>query len=272
MIKLTVLSENSAGSGFLAEHGLSYLVQDGQTSVLFDTGASDVFLQNAKRLGLNVDELVTTIVLSHGHWDHGNGLMYLKGKQLITHPSAFIKRYRRADRTSVGLGFGFEKAKQHFDIKMSVEPLQVSANIWFLGEIPRKNDFESKSTSFIDASDIDDFVPDDSALAIRLGDELIVVTGCSHAGICNIVEYASALTGLNKVKAVIGGFHLKKNNAVTRSTLNYFKAREVKAIYPSHCTALDAKCALFTDYPVVEVMTGRTYIFEIAPASQSQIL
>ena len=82
---LTVLTENSAGGSFLAEHGLSYFIEHDNMQLLFDTGHSDVFLRNAKNLNIDIDQ-VETVILSHGHWDHGNGLKYLSRKKLITHP------------------------------------------------------------------------------------------------------------------------------------------------------------------------------------------
>jgi 7,8-dihydropterin-6-yl-methyl-4-(beta-D-ribofuranosyl)aminobenzene 5'-phosphate synthase len=78
-VKLTVLTENVAGSKLIAEHGLSYLVETGAKTILFDTGYSDTFLKNADCLDINIEKVIDTIVLSHGHWDHGDGLECLEG-------------------------------------------------------------------------------------------------------------------------------------------------------------------------------------------------
>jgi len=80
-MNLTVLSEVKAMDGFESEHGLSFLIEVDQLRVLFDTGASDLFKHNAARLGIDLGK-VDRIVLSHGHWDHGNGLEYIEGKVL----------------------------------------------------------------------------------------------------------------------------------------------------------------------------------------------
>ena len=74
-MKLTILTENVAGGIFSAEHGLSYLIECENNKVLLDTGHSDMFIRNAEKLNINLDD-VETVVLSHGHWDHGNGLKY----------------------------------------------------------------------------------------------------------------------------------------------------------------------------------------------------
>ncbi len=76
---------------------------------------------------------------------------------------------------------------------------------------------------------------DDSAIAIKSDRGLMIVAGCSHAGICNIIGYAKKVTGLDKVHAVIGGFHLKEVDEVTEKTLEYFRKEEIERIYPSHC-------------------------------------
>ncbi len=192
-MKITVLSENTAGAGFLAEHGLSYLIEHNGNCLLFDTGASDVFLKNADKLNLDVPSAVDTVVLSHGHWDHGNGLQHLHGQKLVTHSKSFIKRYRKGN---------------------------------------------------------------DSALAFIEENSLVVITGCSHSGICNIINQAQIVTGIQKVKAVMGGFHLKKNNEQTHKTIQFFKRLGVEEAYPSHCVELEALSAFQREFNNLQVKTG----------------
>lgn len=260
-MKLTVLTENMAGAGYIAEHGLSYLVESENQKILFDTGASDVFIKNATHLGINLDKEIHTIVLSHGHWDHGNGLSWLNNKTLITHPASFTKRYRKTDRSYIGLSLTKEEAQQRFDLQFSESPLWLSNNMVYLGVVPRLNKFESKSTSFIDEGNNPDFVPDDSALAIIENGRLYIITGCSHAGICNILNYAMRVTGIKKVETVIGGFHLKHNNLQTAYTINYFKELGLSNIYPSHCTELEAMAAFLNAFAFKTVKTGNQYNF-----------
>ena len=100
---------------------------------------------------------------------------------------------------------------------------------------------------------------DDTALAIIVNKELVVVSGCSHSGICNIVEYAKKVTGLEKVKAVIGGFHLMSLNSQTRETIKYFKTQHIKHILPSHCTKLPALAAFYTEFEINHVKTGMVF-------------
>ena len=255
-LKITILTENEAGSYFLAEHGLSYLIETENQKILFDTGYSDVFLQNAKKLNIDIQSKVDTVVLSHGHWDHGDGLRYIENKTLITHPSAFIKRYRKNDNSYIGLALSKEEIEKKFHLILSETPYKLNDNLYYLGTIPRINDFEAFTTPFIKDDNKPDFVSDDSALAAIQDNELIVITGCSHAGICNIIEYAKKITGVEKVKAVIGGFHLKFHNNQTSMTIEYLKDQNIEQIYPAHCTQLPALAAFYEAFKSKHITTG----------------
>ncbi len=260
-MKLTVLTENVAGGEFLAEHGISYLIEIDNEKVLWDTGHSDVFLKNAEKLGIDIHKEVKKIALSHGHWDHVNGLQHLKDKILITHPSSFMKRFRKKDGSPVGPAPGKKKLQERFDFIETAAPYKITENLWFLGEIPRENDFESQNTSFVDQSGRKDFIPDDSALAAVIEGKLVVVTGCSHSGICNITEHAKNVTGISKIETVLGGFHLKYNDVQTQKTIEYFKKNAVKNVYPSHCTAFPALTAFYQNFEFQQVKTGMIFNF-----------
>lgn len=255
-MKLTILTENVAGGKFLAEHGLSYLIEHDGKTILFDTGHSDVFLKNAEVLNIDIHNNIDTVVLSHGHWDHGDGLRYIKNKTLITHPDSFIKRFRKGGKTDIGLALSHAELKKKFNIITTKDPYFISDTFIFMGEIPRLNNFEAQTTTFTDSKGDDDFIPDDSALALIQDNELIVITGCSHSGICNIIEHAKKVTGITKVKAVIGGFHLKHNNNQTKQTINYIKNSNIKKLYPSHCTDLPALSTFYNVFKIEQLKTG----------------
>ncbi len=260
-MKLTVLTENVAGGKFLAEHGVSYLIEHQGKKILFDTGHSDVFLKNAKRLHIDLQKDIETVVLSHGHWDHGNGLQYLSHKTLITHPNSFIKRFRKGEKTNIGLAVTKEELMAKFNLNITAKPFYISDSIIFLGEIPRINNFEAQNISFEDENEILDFIPDDSALAIIQQEQLHIITGCSHSGICNIVDYARKITGIDSVKTVIGGFHLKQNDEQTQKTIQFFKSNKIENIYPSHCTQLEALCAFSEKFKLQQVKSGMVFNF-----------
>ena len=129
-MKLTVLNDNLAGKKYYAEHGLSFLIED-EIKILFDVGSTDIFIQNSKLLDTSLND-VDCVVLSHGHWDHGNGLKYIKNKKLICHPDCFIKRYKKENNEYIGLELNLKDAKSNFQLELTKKPLKISKNIVFL--------------------------------------------------------------------------------------------------------------------------------------------
>jgi len=254
MLKIHVLNDNAPKINFESEHGLSYLIE-ADKKILFDFGQSDIFLKNAKLLNIDLEK-IDTCVLSHGHYDHGNGLKHLKNKKLITHPHSFQKKYRKKDNSYIGLSFSEKNAKEKYKLTLSKKPLKISNEITFLGEIPRLNNFEAKTTNFKLENGEDDFVFDDSAIVVNTKKGIVVVTGCSHSGICNIVEHAKLISKTNIVYGVIGGFHLKFNDLKTAKTIEYFKNNNIKKIYPTHCTALPALAKFYEEFKIKQVHSG----------------
>ncbi len=246
-MKISVLAENVAGSFTGAEHGLSYLIEADGRKILFDTGQSNLFMKNAAVMGVSLDQ-TDMIVLSHGHFDHGDGLEYLSGGHLVCHPECFIKRYRKADHSYIGLKKSRAELEERFNLITSAEPLKISDSVIFAGGIPRITTFESQETPFVLKDGSPDFVYDDSALIVITSAGLFIISGCGHSGIVNIIEDAAAVTGIDMIYGIIGGFHLKETNRQTTETIDYLKKRKVTIVLPSHCTtgsALDLFHATF---------------------------
>jgi 7,8-dihydropterin-6-yl-methyl-4-(beta-D-ribofuranosyl)aminobenzene 5'-phosphate synthase len=97
---------------------------------------------------------------------------------------------------------------------------------------------------------------DDSGLAIITPLGLVVVSGCAHAGICNMTAHAMKVTGIEKVRMVIGGFHLQNDDQVTHKTIEWLKSRNVEQVVPSHCTGFAAQTAIFQAYRFLPVKSG----------------
>ncbi len=252
---ISVLTDNAPGPDTPAEHGLSYLVEHDGKTILFDAGQSDLFLKNASVMGLTLDHL-DTIVLSHGHFDHGGGLRFLAGGDLICHPGCFVKRYRKQDHSFIGLEQSEEEFSGKFNLIHTREPLFISDRIIFLGEIPRTATFESTHSTFVLENGTDDLVMDDSALAL-IGDQgLFVITGCGHAGIVNTLEHARNVTGIGKIDGVMGGFHLKQADLQTQETIRYLKGHQVRRVHPSHCTTGPALQMFLNEFGSQRVRTG----------------
>ncbi len=248
-LRLTILCEDQATMGFLdrkflGQHGLSILVESDRR-ILFDTGPSEVVLANARLCGCGLGG-IEWIVLSHGHWDHADGLAALASAgvyaRLLVHPGVFADRHRQSGEYN-GMAMSRAQAAARFDLIESASPRRISESVWFLGEVPRANDFEAQSTTFYcleNGCRRPDLLPDDTALAIHTAEGLVIVTGCSHAGVCNICEHARLVTGEDRLHMVIGGFHLLDDSEIVAKSVAYFRDRRVARLYPMHCTALPA--------------------------------
>jgi len=254
-MRISVLTENNPGSFTPAEHGLSYLIEYDGKRILFDTGQSDLHMRNAKKMDISLD-IIDAVVLSHGHFDHGNGLVYHKGHTLVCHPGCFVRRYRKSDHTYIGLQNTMVELSGIFDLITTSRPYKISDKLFFLGEIPRESEFESRSTSFILEDGTPDYVMDDSALAMVLTEGLFVVTGCGHSGIINTLEHAKKVTGTNDLFGIMGGFHLKEDNQQTKETIRYLEDNKIKHVFPSHCTELPALTAFYVSFGIQQIKTG----------------
>lgn len=250
MLKITVLMENQAADPiFKSQWGLSLLLQYEAAAILFDTGEDACFLDNLTHLKINADNL-THIVLSHGHYDHTGGLAALLSSfgsspsntlpLLITHPGALTKRYRIKNGKTADLSMppGSRKALAAYPkVTFSAKPLWLNNQIVFLGEIPRKYPHLTCLAGMLYESDQPDPILDDSGLAIITPGGLVVITGCAHAGVVNIIEHAQAVTGINKVYALIGGLHLHDApQPVIDGTMTCLNKLGIEKILHGHCT------------------------------------
>lgn len=259
-MKLTVLSEAKAKSGFQPEHGLSYYIEMDGMKLLFDTGASGKFKDHALRLGIDLDQ-VNMVVLSHGHYDHGDGLPFLTHTTLVCHPGSLVRRYRKEGNDYLGISLDEQEIRERFDLRTSKEPMKLSEHLYFLGEIPRIFEFERWESPYILENGEADFIMDDSGLAAVTENGLVVVSGCAHSGICNMIDHAKKVTGMERVEAVIGGFHLKKAGDRTEKTIEWIRKTGVRRVYPSHCTMQPALGMFHRAFGHNEVMVGQVFSF-----------
>lgn len=222
-----------------------------------------MYLKNAAKLGIDLEHL-DAVIISHGHNDHTGGLAFYpklhKKPLLVAHLG--IMESKRAEGLSISLPVSEAYLQERFIFKLIKEPLWLDEQFVFLGEIPRVNDFENKKPvgeHCLADGWHDDYVMDDSALVYKQKDGIYIITGCSHAGICNIAEYAKQVTGCNVIKSIIGGLHLfSANSQQTLATADYLKRNVEGNIYPCHCTNLAAKFALHKELTVKEVGVGLT--------------
>lgn len=253
-----------------AEHGFSALIEVARGgrrhTLLFDTGVSpDGMVENMRRLQLAAKD-VEAVVLSHGHFDHTMGLDGLRrelgrsGLPLVLHPDFWNRRRTVIEgrdpvelptvSRSALLGAGFEVVEQRRPSFLLDRALLIT------GEVDRTTDFEigmpMQQAFKHGAWQPDTLTLDDQAVVLHVRERgLVVLTGCGHAGIVNIVRYARKLTGVEPIYAVIGGFHLggrvwEPTIAPTVSALAWMEPR---VVVPAHCTGWRAAQAIASALP-----------------------
>ncbi|KQC13319.1 MAG: MBL fold metallo-hydrolase [Methanosaeta sp. SDB] len=273
-MKLKVLVDNSTliDRYFRGEPGVSYFIEDGSKKILFDVGYSGLFIENAFKMGIDLLNL-DFVVLSHGHLDHTWGLdpltrLIIEAKiegidhkipALVAHPDAFLSR-NIGGLGEIGPLLSEEELSRHFKMVLSKDPFWLSDRLVFLGEIERQNDFEAKiplGKISTEEGEMDDFLMDDSALAYRSPEGLVIISGCSHSGICNIVEQAKRVFGERRVLDIVGGLHLlDPPKRQMKETLMYFERTRPCEVHACHCTDLASKVALAGVADLKEVGVG----------------
>jgi 7,8-dihydropterin-6-yl-methyl-4-(beta-D-ribofuranosyl)aminobenzene 5'-phosphate synthase len=273
---LTVLVDNTTLTDryFSGEPGLSLLLETAGKKILFDTGYSGLFLANAGKMGISLRDL-DYVVFSHGHLDHTGGLGALirllteaeinhipfTTPRIIAHPHCFFPR-PKPPPPNIGSPVDEAEVRRRFPVTLSKTPVWITDDLVFLGEIPRKFTFETtdpgkRTIVMPDGSTAPDLLPDDSALAYRSGSGLVIITGCSHSGICTIVEYARDICEEQRIAGIIGGFHLiDPSSERLQGTGEYLHNAAPAAVYACHCTSLQAKIALSRYCPVEETGVG----------------
>ena len=224
-----------------AEWGLSAFLETGSINILFDSGHSEIYKNNAKHLGVNLDT-ADFVILSHHHWDHAKGLLHHEfkdKKKLILHP-AILKKVPSEDAVVY---------QRDFEVITAEQPLEFSPGVFFLGEIPRKTNFESGVHG-------DDPMADDTAIAVVLDNGVFVLSGCAHSGIVNICEYAKQISG-KSLNTVAGGFHLfEDDSAAVEGAIEYFQREKVENIYPLHCIDPPSFVQFYTKLNAIKYGTG----------------
>ena len=249
--KVTVVVDNTVyKQGLLAEHGLSILIECDGERVLFDTGQGMALPSNLCQLNLD-PKTFDKLVLSHNHYDHTGGVAYILDKapsdlELYAHPDfmnpCFSKRCGNV--RSIGLGditrekLNSHKGKTHWSLK----PTQVSETMWVTGGIPRIVDTPTTDKFYTDINcSKPNIINDDQSLFINTDNGTVVILGCAHSGVIEILEYIKTLTNSN-LYAVVGGMHLIHATEKQRfDVAKYLKDNNVKLVAPLHCSGFEGR-------------------------------
>lgn len=250
MIVTTLVENTSTSEEYGHEHGLSLHIETGSRKLLFDVGASDLFLQNAQKLGVAIVD-VDALVISHGHYDHGGGLgAFLhanKRADVFLHRQAFEKHYRLGkdgELEYIGLA---DEAGQDERITFTSARHMINESAWVFSNVVRREPHPVSNAALVmekDGQTTEDLFAHEQNLVIEEKGKIFLFTGCAHNGIDNIIDHFYGLEG-KMPDYVFGGFHLSNRGSGPEAlaaldrlaeTLKGTKAR----YYTGHCTGLES--------------------------------
>jgi len=243
--KISILVENwVCNLNFKWEWGLSMFIEFDWKNILWDTGQTDIFLENAKSMKINLDK-TDFIVLSHFHDDHTWWIKktnFADNKKIIAHPRVFKEIWDK-------INWDYEKIE-------SEKVYEISKNIFFLWEIERTTDFEKWKYW-------KDKMLDDTAIVLKTKKWLFIIVGCSHSWIVNICEYAKKVTNEDKIYWLVWGFHLLKmiwndysSDEQIEKTIAYFKESKIEKLYPMHCVDFEILAKMNQELNIEKLATG----------------
>ncbi|SCY76139.1 MBL fold metallo-hydrolase [Desulfoluna spongiiphila] len=249
-VSITTLVENSLGENtqLEAEHGLSFYIEAGEASFLFDTGSTEMFLRNAKRLGIRT-EAVDSVFISHGHYDHSGGYKAFvehagkRATNLFVRPGFFNRKYGFRVTGEAFLGNAFSK-EEISGAGVAVHEIEGDAKEVFPGVysvtgFERTCPFEHINQRFVvernGGREVDDF-SEEQVLVMKTMKGLVVVLGCSHPGVVNILEKVKHVFD-EPIHAVIGGTHLvEADPARIERTTDYLLEQKIPHVMICHCS------------------------------------
>ncbi|RLA94936.1 MAG: MBL fold metallo-hydrolase [Deltaproteobacteria bacterium] len=248
-VRLTFLCENYVlqGKGLIGEHGLSLLVEREGRYILFDTGQGLGLVPNARALGVDFSR-VEGVVLSHGHYDHTGGLAELlhqtKGLKVTAHPDLFSPKYSRRHGGLRYIGVPYPKdALEGWGAELDLrrEPMEVLPGVFTTGEVKERGrgdeDLLVKTEGGLEV----DPLLDDLSLFAETKEGIVLMVGCAHAGLVEILRHVEDLSGRRTFAAVVGGMHLGFLPPERREeVIEELRGFDIRAFGVAHCTGLEA--------------------------------
>jgi len=261
--RVTILCENLVGKRVgLGEHGFSAFIETDRGDYLFDTGGGRSIVANSLTLDKDL-RTVRKIFLSHGHYDHTGGLpevLKLKGNvDVHAHPQVFLDRMAMLEEngkeTKRFIGIPYKKGYLESlgaNFISNSDFVEVEKGMFLTGEVPRKTSFEKPDPrlfSQINGKTEPDLFLDDQSLIMESEKGLILILGCAHSGMINIINHVINKTGKQNFYAILGGTHLDflTSEQLEEST-KFLKRIEIEKIGVSHCTGMKAACRLLQEF------------------------
>jgi 7,8-dihydropterin-6-yl-methyl-4-(beta-D-ribofuranosyl)aminobenzene 5'-phosphate synthase len=281
-LKVTVLAEDSVQyeSPLLGQHGISFLLeartQDVCKRILVDVGQNpSALLLNMRLLGIQ-PSAIDALFLTHCHYDHTQGTVEVlkaigkKGFPVVAHPDTFRPHYVK-DPYLRHVGVMPEDSQPRIEeagglLFQPTDPFPFVPGLITTGEVRRQTEFEEVGIALFTLAGgrvVQDTMKDDISLVAQVRDKgLVIVTGCSHAGIVNIVKHSVEMTGERRIAAILGGFHLlsasEERIGKTVAALSQF---DIELISAGHCTGFKAQAALYQTFKdrFKPLQTGMTF-------------
>lgn len=245
-MRIVTLCENRLEPcfGLKASHGLSLYIEYNGHKILYDLGQDDVYLENAKKLHINLKEC-EKIIISHGHLDHAGGLLYYEDafepEKVVVDKRAFMERRRIIGEFQKDIGVSNILMKYKNIGKEKVESKELYKGIWCVSDVKLPDDYKSMEKGLFIVDDNgniqDDTFQDELNLAMEGPEGLYVISGCSHRGAINIIKESMRVTNKSEVHTFVGGLHLNfAPDEEIKNMLYELKKFSIKRYVVGHCT------------------------------------
>jgi 7,8-dihydropterin-6-yl-methyl-4-(beta-D-ribofuranosyl)aminobenzene 5'-phosphate synthase len=258
--KTTILCENYVfrNVGAIAEHGWAVFIETNKGNFLFDTGQGKAIINNARYFKKDLST-IQGIFISHHHVDHTGGLLSVLeeiGKvKVYSHPDLFKNSYSISGGNERLIGIPFRREileSKGAEFIFNTDFKEIVPDLMLSGEIPRETPFEKGDKNQVLKTKegyIIDPILDDQTLFISTKKGLIIILGCSHAGMINIINYAIEKTGQEHINTIIGGTHLgPATEEIREKSIQALKKFDIERIGVSHCTGLETSMRLFQEF------------------------
>lgn len=250
-MKIVTLIENLVyQQGLVAEHGLSIYIETENKKILFDTGQTGLFIQNAQKLGIAIED-IDSLVLSHGHYDHTGGLYPFLEKnskaKVFAKKDIFTPKYHGSNHF-IGTLRNETLLKDRLVYVDTVT--EIVETVFIMPEITLYNPTDTHFKGMyrkVENELVSDEFEDELFLVLKQNEQINIVTACSHRGITNICTTATEHFML-PIDLILGGFHTKNCTVEQYSQItNYFRQLQPCSIGACHCTGVEKYAGLTHD-------------------------